>query len=260
MPAVQQAQPAAGQAAITLTNLSLAYRDRTAVHGLSGCFEKGSLTAVVGPNGGGKSSLLNALAGQMVPASGQVQWAPGLRARLAWLPQQAQIDRSFPIRVFDVVMMGDWAHHGAWRGASRQRREMALRALQTVGLLGLDDRSVGELSVGQFQRVLFARLLMQDAPLILLDEPFAGVDAATTADLLALVQQWHTEGRTVLAVLHDLDAVRRHFPQTLLLAREAIAWGDTARVLTPQHMLRARNLAEGWDGRSPWAEPLLAAA
>jgi zinc/manganese transport system ATP-binding protein len=260
MSTLLQATPAAGAPAITLLDLSLAYRDRLAVQGLSGRIEAGSLTAVVGPNGGGKSSLLSALAGQMPPLRGQVQWAPGLRARLAWLPQQAQIDRSFPIRVVDVVMMGGWARHGAWRSASRSCREQALQALRTVGLAGLEGRGVAELSTGQFQRVLFARLLIQDAPLILLDEPFAGVDAATTADLLALVQQWHAEGRTVLAVLHDLDAVRRHFPHTLLLAREAVAWGDTDRVLTPPQLLRARSLSEGWDGRSPWASPLLAAA
>ena len=133
-----------------------------------------------------------------------------------------------------------------------------------MGLGGLEARSLQELSVGQFQRVLFARVLVQDAAVILLDEPFAAVDAATTADLLAVVQRWHTEGRTVVAVVHDLDQARSQFPHCLLLAREAVAWGATAMVLTAAHQARARRLAEGWDvpgrGPSPAFGPLQAVA
>ncbi len=103
------------------------------------------------------------------------------------------------------------------------------------------------MSVGQFQRVLFARVLLQDAPVILLDEPFSGVDARTTADLLAVVRRWHTEGRTVIAVLHDMEQVRQHFDQALLLARRCVAWGPTRGVLQPEHLLRARQLSESWD-------------
>jgi zinc/manganese transport system ATP-binding protein len=103
------------------------------------------------------------------------------------------------------------------------------------------------LSSGQFQRVLFARLLVQDAHLIVLDEPFTAIDARTTQDLLRLVRTWHGEGRTVIAVLHDLDQVREHFPDTLLLARESIAWGATAQVLCSENLRQARNMAEFWS-------------
>ncbi len=116
-------------------------------------------------------------------------------------------------------------------------------ALQTVGLQGFDQHPVGTLSSGQLQRVLFARLLVQDAPLVLLDEPFSAVDSTTTAALLALVLQWHAEGRTVVAVLHDEAQVRTHFPQTLLLARECIAWGPTPQVLSDANLQRARAMA-----------------
>ncbi len=238
-------------AAITVSELTLAWRERLALKDLSGEFAQGSLTAVVGPNGSGKSSLLMALAGQLRPVSGQVQIAGPLRGHMAYLPQQSQLDRSFPVRVLDVVMLGHWGRQGAWRGATRARQLLALGALQAVGLAGLESRSLQELSVGQFQRVLFARVLVQDAAVILLDEPFAAVDAATTADLLAVVQRWHVEGRTVLAVVHDLDQARGQFPQCLLLAREAVAWGATATVLTAGHLARARRLAEGWDARAP---------
>ena len=133
-------------------------------------------------------------------------------------------------------------------------REEAARALQAVGLEGLEDRLVGALSSGQFQRVLFARLLLQDAPVLLLDEPFTAIDARTTADLLTIVRRWHGQGRTVIAVLHDLEQVRQHFPETLLLAREAIAWGDTDQVLVSEHLARARNLAERWDANAAVCE------
>ncbi|MEO8119137.1 MAG: ATP-binding cassette domain-containing protein, partial [Rhodoferax sp.] len=116
-----------------------------------------------------------------------------------------------------------------------------------VALQGFERRAVGTLSAGQLQRVMFARMLVQDAQLILLDEPFNAVDAKTTARLLALVQQWHRERRTVIAVLHDDAQVRQHFPQTLLLARELVGWGPTAEVLTEANLQRARAMAEAWD-------------
>ena len=126
---------------------------------------------------------------------------------------------------------------------ARARAEAALAA---VGLRGFERRPVGSVSSGQFQRVLFARLLLQDAPVILLDEPFNAVDARTAADLLAMVRRWHGEGRTVVAVLHDLDLVRGEFPETLLLARDCLGWGPTAEVLTAANRLRARMMAETW--------------
>jgi zinc/manganese transport system ATP-binding protein len=124
--------------------------------------------------------------------------------------------------------------------------ERTSEALAAVGLSGFERRSIAELSVGQFQRVLFARVLLQEAPLILLDEPFNAIDARTTDDLLTVIQRWHGESRTIIAALHDLDQVRASFPQTLLLAREAIAWGPTAEVLRAENLFKARQMAEGW--------------
>lgn len=240
------------QHAIELDDVTLAHREHPAVHHLSGCFAPGSMTAVVGPNGAGKTSLLSGLMGRMRPCTGHIRMPAGLRGRIAYLPQQAEIDRSFPVRVFDVVMLGHWSRLGAWRGTGALHRQQALDALTVVGLGGFGARSIGDLSTGQFQRVLFARVLLQDAPVILLDEPFSAIDARTTADLLALLKRWHGEGRTVVAVLHDYEQVRSHFPRTLLLAREAIAWGPTAEVLSPANLLLASEVAEAWDEQAPW--------
>lgn len=239
-------------APITLDNVTLCYRDRPAVHHLSGSFMPGSMTAVVGPNGAGKSTLLAGLMGRLAPSTGTIG-LPGAPARhIAYLPQQAEIDRSFPVQVLDVVMLGHWGRLGAWRAATGAHRSQARAALAAVGLVGMERRAIGELSAGQFQRVLFARLLLQDAPVILLDEPFNAVDERTTADLLTLLHRWHAEGRTVVAVLHDLAQVRAHFSRTLLLAREPIAWGATAMVLQPTNLQRARLQAEHWEAQAPW--------
>ncbi|MBV8168676.1 MAG: ABC transporter ATP-binding protein, partial [Alphaproteobacteria bacterium] len=218
-----------------------------AVHHLSGAFGAGSLTAVVGPNGAGKSSLLKAVAGLLRPVGGSVDLGCLARADIAYLPQQAEITRDFPIGVLDTVLLGAWRRIGWARGADRATRDAAHEALAAVGLAGFERRLIGTLSVGQFQRVLFARVMLQDARLILLDEPFAALDARTTADLTQLVGRWHGERRTVVAVLHDLDQVRRHFPDTLLLARECVGWGPTDQVLSAANLLAARHMSESWD-------------
>ena len=169
---------------------------------------------------------------------------------MAYLPQIAEIDRSFPIAVYDMVAMGLWRRTGLFGAITAADRARIKAALSAVGLEGFENRAIGTLSGGQMQRTLFARLLLQDARLILLDEPFTAIDSRTAADLLALVKRWHGERRTVLAVLHDLETVKANFPTTLLLAREAVAWGPTPEVLTADNMLRARRITEAWDDRA----------
>ncbi|MBY0339108.1 MAG: metal ABC transporter ATP-binding protein [Acetobacteraceae bacterium] len=227
---------------ISVRNLTVTHGRRPAVHHVSFSLAPGSLTAVVGPNGAGKSTLLRALAGLHPPSEGRIE---GLNAGdVALLPQQAQMDRGFPLSCRDAVAFGLWRESGGFRAVRDLRRVEA--ALEAVGLQGFARRPVGTLSAGQFQRVLFARLLLQDAPVILLDEPFNALDARTSADLLAVMRRWHGEGRTILAVLHDLDLVRREFPDTLLLARDAIAFGPTEQALSAENRLRARMMAEAW--------------
>jgi zinc/manganese transport system ATP-binding protein len=209
------------------------------------------MTAVVGPNGAGKSSLLKAIVGLLRPAEGTVDLTGALRHDIAYLPQQAEIDRQFPMPVLDTVAMGFWRRSGAFGAITPAMRASAVEALAAVGLRGFEARPIGTLSVGQFQRVLFARVMVQDAPLILLDEPFNAIDTRTTSDLLQLVHRWSSERRTIVAVLHDLDQVRRHFPETLLISREVLGWGATEDTLTTENLLRARHMSEAWDEHAP---------
>lgn len=241
-------------AAVRVIDLTVTHQRHPAVHHLSGELAMGSLTAVIGPNGAGKSSLLDALAGRLPLSAGRIEIAPELVGRVAYLPQQSQIDRSFPLGVLDLVALGHWPRRGAFGAIDAPLRERARQALASVGLTGFEQRRIGELSVGQFQRVLFARVLLQDAQLILLDEPFNAIDARTSADLLAVVRRWHGESRTVVAVLHDMELVREHFPEALLLAREPVAWGPTAQVLRAENLFRARQMAERWDESAPVCE------
>ena len=152
------------------------------------------------------------------------------------------------------MLFGLWRDTGAFRAIGAAGRDRARAALVAVGLDGFAGRPVGSLSAGQFQRVLFARLLLQDAPVILLDEPFNALDARTSADLLAMVRRWHGEGRTVVAVLHDLELVRREIPDTVLLARDCLGWGATAEVLTAANRLRARMMGEAWSAEAEACE------
>jgi zinc/manganese transport system ATP-binding protein len=240
---------------LRLDDVTVAYERHPAVHHVSGVFAPGSLTAIAGPNGAGKSTLLKALMGELPLSGGSIDRG-GLTARdFGYLPQAAEIDRHFPMTVADTVMLGAWRDTGAFGGVSAAAAAQGRQALAAVGLEGFERRPIGALSAGQFQRVLFARLLLQDARIIILDEPFTAIDARTTSDLLRVVQSWHADGRTVIAVLHDFDQVRAHFPQTLLMARKAIEWGDTAKALSPANLSRALTMAEKWDEAAPVCTP-----
>jgi zinc/manganese transport system ATP-binding protein len=234
-------------AQLQFRNVTLGYDRHPAVHHLNGEIAAGALVAVIGPNGAGKSTLFRGIAGILKPLSGSISLG-GLSIRdIAYLPQTVDIDRSFPISVFDFVGTGLWRATGFFGGMGRRERDRIAQALLAVGLNGFENRSIGTLSGGQMQRMLFARVLLQDARLIVLDEPFNAIDAKTSADLLALVRRWHAEGRTVLAALHDMELVRANFPETLLLARGPVAWGATSQVLTAENLAEARRMCEAFD-------------
>jgi zinc/manganese transport system ATP-binding protein len=235
-----------GPAAIAVCNLTVAYNRHPAIHHLTGEFRRGSLTALCGPNGGGKSSLLKAIVGLAPIASGHVDIAGDRKRALAYLPQVVEVDRGFPLKVLDVADLGHWRRSGAFGRLTAEHRAKSFAALAAVGLQGLEQRPIEALSVGQFQRLLFARLIVEDAPIILLDEPFNAIDQRTTEDLLRLIIDWSQQGRTVVAAIHDLDMARRAFPEAILIAREPIAWGATPETLSEANLARARALAEGW--------------
>ncbi len=234
--------------ALAFEKLTLGYDSHPAVHQLDGEVADGSLTAIVGPNGAGKSTLLKGVTGVLRPLAGQVRFGTCARSDIAYLPQQSDIDRSFPITVVDLVAMGLWSEIGGLFGLRAAHRARIDDAISAVGLAGFESRIIGSLSGGQFQRALFARLLLQNAQLVLLDEPFTAIDAKTLVDLLGVVRRWHGEGRTVIAVLHDAEVVRTHFPETLMLARDLVAHGPTAKVLTAANQFRARQMCEACTG------------
>src|SRR5712671_6015837 len=237
-------------AALQFRNLTLGYDRHPAVHHLDGAVETGALVAIVGPNGAGKSTLFKGIVGAIKPFAGRIERGALSPQDIAYLPQAAEIDRSFPINVYDMVAMGLWRRTGLFGGIDRGARASIEQAMAAVGLTGFEDRAIATLSGGQMQRMLFARLLLQDARVIVLDEPFTAVDAKTSADLFELVRRWHNEQRTVLTALHDIEFVRNNFPETLLLAREPVAWGETKKVLTAENLLRARRMCEAFDEKA----------
>jgi len=238
-------------AVLAFENRTLGYDRHPVVHHLHGEVRAGTLLALVGPNGAGKSTLLKSIAGELPPLEGRIRRHDASAGGFAYLPQQAALDAAFPISVADLVAMGLWRQMGLFGGLGRHGRRKLAEALAQVGLTGFERRPIGTLSGGQLQRARFARLLLQDAPLILLDEPYSAVDSQTVDDMAALVRRWHDEGRTVIAVLHDLEHVRNQYPEALLLARETIARGPSAEVLSKTNLARARQLAEAFDEHAP---------
>jgi zinc/manganese transport system ATP-binding protein len=238
-------------ASLAFRNLTLGYDRHPAVHHLDGTVEAGTLLAVAGPNGGGKSTLLKGIAGRIEPLGGTIE---NSFPTLAYMPQIGDLSRDFPVSVFDLALTGLCSRRGIFGRISRADRNRAFEAIARVGLSGFEDRSIRTLSGGQLQRLLFARMMLQDAALILLDEPFAAIDQRTIADLLEIIAGWHAEGRTILCVLHDFDVLRRLFPQCLLIAREPIAWGATPAVLTGENLARARSMSEAFDREAAFCE------
>lgn len=235
---------ASAQAILRFINLTAGYNRHPAVHHLNAEIAAGSMLAVVGPNGAGKSTLLKAIVGELRPMQGRVELLGCKRENIAYLPQQSTLDNSFPIVIHDYVALGLWAQFGAFRGFNRAAQQRIDDAISAVGLSGLENRPIGQLSGGQLQRARFARVMLQDSPLVLLDEPYSAIDANTVRDLAILVRRWNAEGRTIINVLHDFSHVREEYPETLLLAREIVARGLTSEVLSEENLHRARHLAE----------------
>lgn len=236
-------------AVFELINLTISYSGHPAVHHLDGQFKAGEFTAIVGPNGGGKSTLLNALAGVHQKFEGAITLKNNYS--VAHLPQLHALNLDFPCSVGDFVAMGLWKQLSWFRSLNTAHRNSIAQALARVGLDGFKNRMLAELSSGQLQRAMFARLIVQNANVLLLDEPFNAMDASTQQDLTSLLSEWRNEGRTVIAVLHDHMMVEAHFEQTLLLARSAIAWGKTSQVLDATHLFKARQMASAWDPHAP---------
>jgi zinc/manganese transport system ATP-binding protein len=182
-----------------------------------------------------------------MPLSGRVDRGALKPNQIAYLPQDHGVDRDFPMTLGELVALGLWGRRGLFGAVTHQDDHRIEAAMDAVGLSGFENRALRSVSGGQLQRALFARVLVQDARLILLDEPFTALDARTTDDLIALVKRWPGEGRSVVMVLHDLDMVRDLCADTLVLAREKVVWGPTDQALGAEHLLTARRLSEAWS-------------
>ena len=224
---------------IIVENLTVSYHRRPAVHHVDITFEEHSMWAVFGPNGAGKSTFLKSLMGLQPLDTGSIRLDGLTRQNIAYLPQQSDIDRSQPMTVFDLAAMGLWYEIGFFKGINSTQKQRVHEALERVGMQRFADRQIAYLSNGQFQRVLFARMLVQNAKFLLLDEPFNAVDARTTYELLDVLQKCHCNGHAIIAVLHDYEQVRAYFPNTMLLAREKIAAGATETILTEAYLTQA---------------------
>ena len=238
---------------IIVDNLTVSYRSRPAVHHVSAEFADQSMWAVFGPNGAGKSTLLKAVMGLQKADTGCVRRIGLKRGDIAYLPQQSETDRSQPMTVFELAAMGLWYEIGFFGRVNAGQRQRVFDALERVEMADFAERQIAHLSNGQFQRVLFARMLVQDAKFLLLDEPFNAVDAKTTYALLDVLRQENRSGRAVIAVLHDYEQVRAYFPHTLLIAREKVACGKTEDVLCEEMLAKANALARKAE-EDAWCE------
>ncbi|MEJ5081433.1 zinc ABC transporter ATP-binding protein AztA [Ochrobactrum sp. MYb379] len=239
-------------ACLIFDDLTLGYNKNAAVQNLTGTVDKGSLIAVVGGNGSGKSTLMKGVSGLLTPISGAC--IVDASVRVAYLPQRSELDNTFPARVLDLLTLGLWPRRGLLGRYTSEDRKVVGNALSSVGLDGFENVSIDALSGGQLQRALFARVIIQNADLILLDEPFNAVDEQTICDLLALIEGWHQEGRTIMVVIHDLQLVRDHFPEALLLANYPVAWGDAKKTLSLKNLRQAREYSLSMPGTGAVAQ------
>lgn len=238
----RSAQHDASLPAIELENVTVRYDQTTALEGVTLRLQRGDRVAVVGPNGAGKSTLFHVIAGVVRPVTGQVRIygsGPGGHICVGYVPQRKVIDWDFPVTVTDVVMMGRVGKMGFLRWPSRADRAAVRHALHEVGMSDYADRQIGELSGGQQQRVFLARVLAQEAELLLMDEPLTGLDMPSQEAILALIDRIQAQGVTVMVASHDLNQAGQQFPLMLLLNRRVLAFGAPATVLTTANLLAA---------------------
>jgi manganese/zinc/iron transport system ATP- binding protein len=237
---------------LSVRGLTVSYGEKPAIFSVDMTLTKGRMTAIVGPNGAGKSTLLKAALGIVTPLAGQVQIhgkpVKSQHHRIAYVPQRASVDWDFPTRVIDVVLMGLQRELGLLGRIRQAHRERALACLDRVGMQDFAERQIGQLSGGQQQRVFLARALAQNADLYLLDEPFAGVDAATERAIISVLKSLREEGKTVVAVHHDLATVAEYYDDVFMINTRKVAEGPVASTFT------AENLNKAYGGRLAMAQ------
>ena len=224
--------------ALDVRDIVAGYGANTALDGVTFTIERGCLAGLVGPNGSGKSTLMKVVLRLMKPWGGEVRvfGEMGRSRVVGYTPQSELVDWAFPVTGGDVALMGRYGQLGLVRRPGQHDREIAMGALERVRMADLSGRLIGELSGGQQRRVLIARALAQDADLILLDEPFAGLDATSQHDLIGLFKQLSKEGKTLFVATHDLSCVSEDFDHAVLLNRHVVAFGRPVDVFTEEHL------------------------
>ncbi|MGB0683181.1 MAG: metal ABC transporter ATP-binding protein [Magnetovibrionaceae bacterium] len=230
---------------VAAAGLSLGYHGNPLLDDVVFDVKKGDVLAVVGHNGSGKSTFVKTLLGVIPAVGGHLLWGRGRPEEIAYLGQLTEFDRCFPVRVRDLATMGAWHGLGFLGAITGERRRRVDEALVRCGIEEIADQPIHELSSGQLQRALFARTIVQDAPLILLDEPFTAVDQTTEDKLLGLIDAWANEGRSVILVVHDLTAVLRHCNKALLLGNGLCRYGAPRDVLTPENLVEQGYMSAG---------------
>lgn len=229
------------QPILDVNRLTVRYNGRAALEEVTFHLHAGERVAVVGPNGAGKSTLFKTVAGVLTPTSGDVRIfgsRPGRHVCIGYIPQRSQVDWNFPVTVADVVMMGRFAKLGPLKWPRKRDWEVVRYALETVDLVPLAQRQIGQLSGGQQQRMFIARALAQQAELMLMDEPLSGLDAPSQDGILALLERLKQEGVTVMVATHDLDQAVRYFDRVMLLNRRLVAFGEPGVVMHTENLLR----------------------
>lgn len=224
--------------ALETHDLTVTYHKRPVLYGVDLAVPEGNLVGIIGPNGAGKSTFIKSIMG-VVPSSGgwvKVFGKPlrEMQHRVGYVPQRESVDWDFPVTVMDVALMGTYGKLGLFRRIGKKERMIASEALDKVGMLPYANRQIGNLSGGQQQRVFLARALAQDSDLYFMDEPFAGVDAATERAIIALLQEMREKGKTVLVVHHDLQSAQQYFDMLMLLNMRLVAFGKTEDIFTPE--------------------------
>ena len=229
--------------AISIKNLFIAYQQNQVVHDLNFAVPVGSLLAIVGPNGSGKTSLIKAIMGLLSPTKGEIlifdQPCTTQRKKIAYIPQRSSVDWNFPATSLDIVLMGSYGKLSFGQRPGQQEKEQALHALTQVNMANFVNTPISQLSGGQQQRLFIARALVQDAEIYLLDEPFVGVDITTETIVFNLFKQLQQQNKTIVVVHHDLLTVKKYFDTVLLMNKTAIAFGPTATTMTSALITKA---------------------
>ncbi len=238
--------------AIDVNDLTVAYREKPVLWDVDFQAPQGSLLAIVGPNGAGKSTMIKTILGLIKPAAGSIKvFGERYQAHsklIGYVPQRGSVDWDFPTSVLDVVIMGRYGHLGWFKRPGKAEKQLAISCLEKVGMTDFMHRQISQLSGGQQQRVFIARAFIQDAPIYLMDEPFAGVDAATERSIIALLRELKEGGKTVICVHHDLQTLKEYFDWVMLLNVRAVALGQVNSVLTPT------NLRKTYGGRAAFLQ------